>query len=835
MRALLSWLLWLGLGKVLKVVFSLLVLSILILAFQRVELITQIQQQSFKIYFAENKKLPPRVEEENFPNSKLEGKQWQFNYHSFDWIEWQEKENGIYVKSVYSPLIENVFIGQDYLEPGDRLLQVENKNIPDLYIYRQIMYSTPPTLFLRCRVLKGGSFQQIAHYYILYGYRPLLGGTSSSRGYKIFFYLNIIGAFSGITLLALSWPFLKVNFSKNYFLFFWLGLVSLFFIFQCIRFIVIENDLQFRNYVFNHWASIIAIIFWVLITLGIVVGEDYNNIKLDLATKVGVNIGIAGIAIFVSYVAIKCYFVDFEYCELLLYAFYYSALGYWILQLYEKKSLPFWALIVIAAIVSFFCLNAWVKLLKCFSIVENYALPNSILEVGANFIFVFPLVVLSRTLIKYGDIRLVVSRSLLYLFLVFMTFTSYLFFHEIFKKLIFHEVWRGLVELSSIVLSLSVVRYFYFRYEPYIQKYIKIGSSLKEEQVFQFLSISNKATHLQELIENTQKAIIKIFNASFCYIFNDNEQPELVSLPGLRKVNWKEVSTLVAQYQDFWSANKEFHTPTFLSSLENALLNSRVCFIFRMPTTEAVYLCIVGTPQKGIYTFSDLNLFRRLLGQIVLHLEILHLIEKEKILSQKTTEAQLIALRAQINPHFLFNTFNSISELIHVSPQQAEEALEKLAYIIRYTLKVSNETFVPLAGEMQLVKTYLDIEKIRFGDRFSFSIEWPEDLGMLLVPALVIQTVVENCIKHGISKITGPGIVKIGAAKEENFIVFHIYDNGPGINLERIDKGTGLRNIIERLSKIYNMKDSIQFFKKDIGTEVVIKFRIDSTKSLGVE
>lgn len=157
----------------------------------RIEFIALVQQLPSAVHVSEDKLVFILEENKSYYKTKLHKEWLQSNYHSFDWVEWQERENGIYVKSIYSPLQKNVIIGQDYLEPGDRLLQVENKNVPDLYVYRQIMRFTPPTLFLRCKVLKGGSQQNVAHYYILYGYRPLLAGTHSSYGYKIFFYLNI--------------------------------------------------------------------------------------------------------------------------------------------------------------------------------------------------------------------------------------------------------------------------------------------------------------------------------------------------------------------------------------------------------------------------------------------------------------------------------------------------------------------------------------------------------------------------------------------------------------------------------------------------------------------
>jgi hypothetical protein len=747
-------------------------------------------------------------------------------HNGFDWIEWEEKENGVFVKKIYSPVVRNNIIGDDYLEPGDKLISVENTNIPDLFTYQQIMLATPPTLLLNCRILKNNSQYRIKQYYILYGYKPFLAGTGSSLGYRLYFYFSAFLSIISIILLGLAWPFLKANFNKNYFLFFWLGLVGIFFLFQCIRFTVIENDPQFRNYSFNEYATIFTILFWVCIAMGIVLGEIQTQRPKKIIHVMMAIVGSA-LLLFISYLAFQYHKFDFSGSELFLYQVYFCAKLYWLIELYKKKYIATFYFIIVATATSILLTIASCKVLHLLpELFENQHL-KSIIEIIVIATFIFPLTILSRNIIRYGNIRLVISKSLLYLSLILITFLSYLIYHEILKKIIVNELWRGLIELSCIILTLSLFRYLYTLYQPFLQKYIKIGSKIKEEQLYDFINSLNKVAHSNELLEKAQIAVSKIFNVSFFYVLSATEK----NTPYLQKYGikeqWLQIADLLSENQTFWSANKEFHAFSFPENLENSLLTNKVSFIFRLNILGQVHTCFIGSPKKGEFTFSELYLFQRLVEQIALRLEILYLIEKEKTLREKNAEAQLIALRAQINPHFLFNTFNSITELIHIAPQKAEEALEKLAFIIRYTLKVSNQTFVPLADEMLLVQTYLAIEQIRFGeDRLVYQIQWPQDLGKIPVPALVIQTVVENCIKHGISKITKQGVVTISGLLVNNALVLEIYDNGPGIDLERIDKGTGLKNIIERMSKIYNQQDKIEFEKKAEGTLVRLKFEI---------
>ena len=232
---------------------------------------------------------------------------------------------------------------------------------------------------------------------------------------------------------------------------------------------------------------------------------------------------------------------------------------------------------------------------------------------------------------------------------------------------------------------------------------------------------------------------------------------------------------------------------------------------------------MLGKKKRGVYNLSDLALISELIQQTQLTLNVLQLIQREKELIQQTYEANLTALRSQINPHFLFNTLNSISYLVHESPDLAEEAIEKLAFIFRYTLRMSSQNFVSLKEEMQLISAYLDLEKVRFGDRLDTDVDIDAEIKETQLPAFILSTLVENCIKHGISKILGKGMVSIHAFKEKDYMVCEVYDNGPGIDLSRIYKSHGLSNSIARLENIYDMKNLLHFENTGDGTLVRLK------------
>src|SRR5262249_19720870 len=133
---------------------------------------------------------------------------------------------------------------------------------------------------------------------------------------------------------------------------------------------------------------------------------------------------------------------------------------------------------------------------------------------------------------------------------------------------------------------------------------------------------------------------------------------------------------------------------------------------------------------------------------------------EEEELRKLVAQSELMALRAQINPHFFFNALNSVASLINDDPPRAEQLLENLAELFRHAFKPSSE-IIPLQEELALVETYLEVEKSRLGDKLRFrKFVLPETLG-IKIPALTIQPLIENAIKHGIGQLNGGGTVTL--------------------------------------------------------------------------
>ncbi|MDG2307138.1 MAG: histidine kinase [Candidatus Binatia bacterium] len=169
--------------------------------------------------------------------------------------------------------------------------------------------------------------------------------------------------------------------------------------------------------------------------------------------------------------------------------------------------------------------------------------------------------------------------------------------------------------------------------------------------------------------------------------------------------------------------------------------------------------------------------------------------------------AQLQALHAQINPHFLFNSLNSIAHLITVDPVRAEECVQRLAEIFRYLLQSKDRTFVPLADELEIADGYLDIERARFGDQLRVEFDIAQDAQRWIVPTLIVQPLVENAVRHGISNKVGGGDIFVRARVEGRELVLNIQDSGVGMVTDGHRPtgatGVGLRNVSDRLTHLY--------------------------------
>jgi two-component system, LytTR family, sensor kinase len=167
-------------------------------------------------------------------------------------------------------------------------------------------------------------------------------------------------------------------------------------------------------------------------------------------------------------------------------------------------------------------------------------------------------------------------------------------------------------------------------------------------------------------------------------------------------------------------------------------------------------------------------------------------------LRELMTKAELEALQSKVDPHFLYNSLNSIHTLVDQEPAKAQKMIIQLSKLFRLSVNKRSDFYCSLREELELVSTYLSIEKVRFGERLKFEIRCADNLMSEIIPRWLLQPLVENAIKHGTSKISGEGHVEIVIQENSNYIEMQVRDNGPAFQTD-LQQGYGLRAVYEKI------------------------------------
>jgi len=184
---------------------------------------------------------------------------------------------------------------------------------------------------------------------------------------------------------------------------------------------------------------------------------------------------------------------------------------------------------------------------------------------------------------------------------------------------------------------------------------------------------------------------------------------------------------------------------------------------------------------------------------------------REKEVAQERLEKELLAaqlknLQSQVNPHFFFNALNSIAALIAVNPRRAESMVEKLAGLFRYALDCNHTSSIRLAEELKIVEDYLAIEKVRFGDRMNYLIDAEPGVGELPVPPLLLQPLVENAVKHGISRTEADARVEVRVSSSRGKVTMVVENDGPAPPEQSRPGAMGIRNLQSRCQLLFGSR-----------------------------
>jgi two-component system LytT family sensor kinase len=210
-------------------------------------------------------------------------------------------------------------------------------------------------------------------------------------------------------------------------------------------------------------------------------------------------------------------------------------------------------------------------------------------------------------------------------------------------------------------------------------------------------------------------------------------------------------------------------------------------------------------------------------------------------LAGRLAQAQLQALRMQLNPHFLFNTLNAISSLMLKDVVAANKMISRLGELLRLTLQKSDQQEVPLQQEIEFLQRYLEIEEIRFGERLQLKMEVEPSTLQAVVPNLILQPLVENAIRHAVEPQEGAGQIVLRSTRDNGHLVLQVSDNGPGLVRTQVTEEPndtreriGLNNTRERLRKLYGERQQFGLTANSMGgvtASLSIPFRVASMAS----
>ena len=400
---------------------------------------------------------------------------------------------------------------------------------------------------------------------------------------------------------------------------------------------------------------------------------------------------------------------------------------------------------------------------------------------------------------------------------------NYVNFHAIDKDLIrklysfnFYEKLK-----ENTIIQKGHLYYIYLRYEQNFFYFSTITGILLCIFVFYFLIsfpvfLTNKSYYVKFTIVGL------IISLTFFFVVWFFQLPRVVKYFPMPNFSFIKAILLFIVYS-FLTINSMYLIENLFKTKKKKEIKKQLIIFFSTGFSVIITLIIIALIASGI-KFTIGTLMLKIVGPNTNLLSIALIIAAirvfynfinyriQSMVNQKDVElakmkelknqAELNALHSRINPHFLYNSLNSIASLAHINPDKTENMATALSELFRYSINKENKTFVTVEEELEMVKKYLEIEKTRFEDKLEYKIEAEENVKEKLIPKFLIQPLAENAIKHGLSKIKEVGKIIVEVKQLENDLVITIFDNGPDFPVEPVS-GYGLQNLNDKLEIIY--------------------------------
>jgi two-component system, LytTR family, sensor kinase len=267
--------------------------------------------------------------------------------------------------------------------------------------------------------------------------------------------------------------------------------------------------------------------------------------------------------------------------------------------------------------------------------------------------------------------------------------------------------------------------------------------------------------------------------------------------------------------------------------------NWRIALLVHIPACVAFSLGHSGLYWVACYAYHEVGgtLFNRFHPNLLTYAAVvgftqaLDYFRKYQHREREFRQLQLEVLKAQLQPHFLFNTLNTIAAMVHEDVRAADRMIQRLGDLLRMTLANIGKDEIALADEIEFLRAYLEVERVRFGERLSSSIDVSAEAMSAMVPALFLQPLVENSIRHGLAARQHDGLIRIGAVRSGDWLLITVVDNGAGLAGSRPPReGVGLSNTRKRLQQLYPEDHAFSIAPGESGGVVVsakIPFRTE--------
>ncbi len=452
------------------------------------------------------------------------------------------------------------------------------------------------------------------------------------------------------------------------------------------------------------------------------------------------------------------------------------------------------------------------------------------LIVSAQLLSVAPIMLVSHATLKHGKVDQVLTRSLAYVTISGVIFFAFVAGLSLLERSFVHiEVSRNVVAGFLGVVLFFIVEWLVRRFRGFGTSILTSDRRRMYHSVQQFQEQMRSVLDYEELVQRTVEVVGDAFGTRTAVIFlrplgangpwvTGSYHPEP---PYLTERMVSNVWPYLSEEGRIWARNPELNE-TKLPDHVGPVLKERgaALLVPILGKDQPIGIIMLGRKKhrRFVYNLEEIDLLRSLSGQLALAVERLNLVEREKALVRESAEAQLVALRAQINPHFLFNSLNTIVSLIGERPDEAEEVVEHLAAIFRYILRIGSRSFVTMEDEFELIGHYLSIEQTRFGSSLNVEQVLDPQSRQIPVPAFAVQTLVENAVKHGIAKRRGGGTLRIACRRGDDGAtevvvadtgvgISDLFDQADGVENAQSFFGVGLRNVSARLEQLYGRGD----------------------------